>query len=338
MSEALKNTRTAAEHEEAQKVQDFIYSIFQPNDIVWLQSSPKSKAPIYIKCLASEVQDKYVPGLELFCINPLTEKNNYRKPNGKMGLHRQNSNLARINTFAYESDVLPLPIQHELVPYLASQMSIRSIVYSGNKSIHFFIALADSLPPTNNLRDQYKQVYEQVKQMITSKMETYLIKHYPSLLESLGKKNLLDNSMNDCVKLARLGNAFREDSKAIQSVLHTGGFLLADSLKPIYNNKPPLQISTDSVIEDVREFEQYINLNCETLHVKLTHPEIWASSANNYPEIFKLTLWAIDLTGVTEPVFIEFFDKYVLQYLKSIGYPSDPYIGIRDAYRKKSQE
>jgi hypothetical protein len=263
----------------------------------------------------------------LFCVNPLDGANDhaptkpYHRPDKP---RRADLNVSTFRNFIFESDTAPLEKQIEAISKIDSL--VRLAVFSGNKSVSYIVSVADTLPfkpHTEAGVHDYKMAW------------SGLCAHIEKLT---GVK--MDPATKNPSRLTRTPGVLRPETGKLQEALFTGPLVTSDFVmslmvsghkqKAVYNVVPcPTSYS---------EFEKL--LANERIYMglrnKLQESYKWAQPAHMYPEILKISLWAIDSTGVTYDVLREYMWRYTFPALLEVGYErSKIEDGLINAYRYK---
>jgi len=134
---------------------------------------------------------------QFFAINPIKE----------IMENRKSVNVSAMKNFLFEFDTIPIDEQKKL--FKKSKDIISMATYSGNKSIHFIIQVAD-IPTTLN---EYRYLWNLLKD-----------KYFP----------MADKQCNDCVRLSRTPEAVR-DNGVKQILIWNTLQPLEIKWKPLYN-------------------------------------------------------------------------------------------------------
>jgi hypothetical protein len=312
-----------------------ITKLFKTDELVYICGPLKPEGgysnPRVLTAQQIDEQPELLTLANQFCVNPLQSVNNNPNPEGS---RRHGSNVIRYRNFLLESDTLPLEIQYDLIPALAEVIPIRTIVYSGSKSLHYLISVSDDLNCNNN-PELYKQYWKGLEQLATETVKKLL----PSAPSAI-----FDQSTKDVVRLARLPNGIRnftdDRPSTLQKVVYEGSLITAEELA-ILAAKVPLTIykSTMKVasVSNVKEFERELKVrtSLQWLKSKLENPEDWAKSEGMYHEMFKLALWCADLTNVNYPTLEAYLQQKIYPTIKSTGYTRDVTAGAFNAYKWK---
>lgn len=121
----------------------FLELLFEKNEWVNIcSSSPKESRNVYPLEHANQLRGKY------FCVNPITP-----------GMSRKQLNLSDRRNFLIEFDEGTIEEQHELIRKL--NIPYRTMVFSGNKSLHVIIALKKGVT-----KAQYRALAARLRQAI----------------------------------------------------------------------------------------------------------------------------------------------------------------------------
>jgi hypothetical protein len=265
---------------------------------------------------------KYTKNIpEFITLNPIRE-------------HRLDANVTRMQNFLFELDNMELEQQRALIPYLRDYVA--SVVYSGGKSLHFVVQLEKPLEPLLGDNDQqsvfysikyYKKVWQEIAVCLGSVAE--------EVVEDL----TFDPSCKNPSRLTRSGAAQRASNGKTQDILHIGtktpysAFeeLGAQSLASLAESAT-ITTTRASYNGETTTMEAFKIVAPASLLYKL-QDKSWAAPENMYPELFKLTVWAIESSGVIQETMLEYMEEHTFPNLIEVGYPKDKlYIPITDAY------
>lgn len=281
--------------------------------------------------LLFQTTDRVVTEGPFFCINPVTKGQNLNTKTKAQSI-RADINVVEYRNFLFEIDSLNLKTQEQLVSYLVTVFPIRTVTYSGGKSYHIIVSLADSLPFVPQTADgiqAYKDLWTGIADKLERLSNDFLGTNQP----------LFDPSTKNCSRLSRIPGAMRIENGVKQDLVYTGNLTTSDFLLQFYKERKVYNAEKLDVNEelDVKEFEQMLNTNSlANLRIKFTRPETWVRPVNMYPEILKLTMWAIDSTGVPKATLLNYMSLKVLPALLDIGYPPDKWDkGVHAAYEYK---
>jgi len=246
-----------------------------------------------------------------YCINPV--KNN----------RRTKSELARYNSFLFESDSLPIEQQFAMLPKIVELGIVRMATYSGGKSIHYIVSAADDLqigePGSDTAEARYKNIWLGLA----------------SILTSAGLE--VDRSGKNPAVLSRLPGMFRAGNN-LQTLLHNGNLINSKFLRgnALNINNANKGVRTENFVTSYEQLEALLNdPKHHNLALNLKYPN-WINERNgNYNEILKKTYWAIDEVGATYETFLAYFEKYTVPHLKAKNYHDNWEIGIYHAFKKK---
>lgn len=268
------------------------------------------------------------PQAEFFSINPLSLDKDYVDDNGAIRLkkgrgRRADLNVTKFQNFLFEIDAMPL--DEQLNFWNSLDVPIASLVYSGGKSYHCIISLKEPLdaePHTKEGISKYKDTW------------TALAAH----LAQLGNKDvrIFDTSCKNPSRLSRYPGATRANG-SVQTLIKLGVLAPASFLQEAVSRVRPRERQVIEPTQQTASSEQEFRLMAPVELVnKLKFPKVWAASAGMYPELLKLTLWAIDATNIAKADFMEYLNKYTVPGLLEAGYPrSKIKKPVDDAYRMK---
>lgn len=232
---------------------------------------------------------------EFFCINELKNLNN-----------RTNENVLIKQNFLIEFDEGTFEQQEAAISLIeATGLNIATAVFSGSKSIHLIISAAESLDL------EYRQTWLALAAEIRS---------ITGLTPDAACKNE--------ARLSRLAGAIRPETGLEQRLLHVGGFVTNEKFAKLaakHQIKTSVLNTSKVPLESSMDLENFkIKLEKHTgLWSKLRGVRIWAKHVNMYPEILKLTIWAVETTGVPKNVFLEYAEQKIFPHLLNAGYPAD---------------
>lgn len=288
----------------------------------------------------SQLQARLEPSHVQFCLNPLHPTLN--KNPKSAGSRRCSANVVEYKTFLLESDTLPVELQIELVSKLSEVLPIRLAVYSGGKSVHYFINTVDTLylgtPGSVEAHEMYKHMWNGIHELASSTVATLIGATKLAELK-VTKDTIFDASTKDPARLARLPMAVRDNGK-LQSVVFEGPAILSDTVAALSANAQ-LTVLGPTVAADpsmkLEVFEKILSSRSSLgwLRLKFEDPAKWATSSNMYFEMFKLALWAIDATGVPYHTLNLYLQNKVYPTIVARGYPRDPSLGVVNAYTYK---
>lgn len=283
----------------------------------------------------TEVQDINVG--EFFSINPLAKDKDYaweqkpkkRKPD--VG-RRADINVTEFRNFLFEMDQVNTELQYEMMEVLKPYLT--TMVFSGGKSIHGILCLETPLDVevhTTSATMAYSYVWTRLALFFTKKLEE------AGYVRPRGNSTFFDSACKNASRLSRCANAMRNNGE-LQKLLYVGTRTDSERLREIIAQAPKIFVSVtektfDSPPIDYMDFRSRAS---NSLKFKLDSAKSWVDIAGMYPELFRLSLWAIDSTGVDKGLLYEILDKTVFPELLDIGYPGyklrKP---VEDAYKVK---
>ena len=232
---------------------------------------------------------------EFFCINPLKNLDN-----------RTNENVLEYRNFLIEFDEGSLEDQKASISKIESSgLKIASAVYSGGKSVHLIFSMAEKL--AFDYRQSWLAVCMEAEQL----------------------SNLsADPSCKNEARLSRLAGVIRQDTGKEQELLHLGGFLTNEKIAELINKHNIRAASLSSGPITVNQKMSLLKFKIEIqkyrgLWSKLRGARDWAGPINMYPELLKLTIWAIEKTGVPKDTFLEYSKEKIFPHLLEKGYPAE---------------
>lgn len=253
-----------------------------------------------------------------FSINPLKNR-------------RADLNVTNFRNFLFEMDSVELEDQLKILETIGAP--ITSLVYSGGKSYHAIISLEEPLKADEGTRegvDTYKAVW--------ARMATYMdAKAIEAGFEFSGV-SLFDSACKNPSRLSRIPDVRRNNGN-LQKLVGLNNRISRSSFLDYFGFEyDEVEVSSDIInsvsldIQNTREFWQL----CPTgLKNELKYAD-WADSAGMYPKLLKLTLWAIDSTGVDKDTFIEALWEKTFPQLLDAGYPSEKLtVAVDHAYNQK---
>jgi hypothetical protein len=303
--------------------------LFRPNDRIFLCGSLKEAGGYSHPTCAPLSNLQIEPEHLQFCIQPLTYENKNNK--GAKSI-RASINISNYRNFLFESDIISVEDQLNNLEAIVNVLPIRAVTYSGGKSLHYIISVADELicgkPGSQAANDLYKAYWKG----LANELEATI-----SQLTNTSSK-ILDQSTKDPIKLSRLAGAFR--NKVEQSLVYTGPLMLSDDIYEYFTKVDRLNYgkinSTDAQMSITKFKSELQTPKNIALSFKLKYPKHWIASAGMYHELFKLALWAHDSTGVPYKTLEIYMQENIYPEIINCGYPRDPSIGVFNAYKWKN--
>lgn len=269
------------------------------------------------------------PLTELFAINPLDGLRDHKpeKPwHSPTKPRRADYNVTEFRNFIFESDSVPIDAQLASIERI--KHLVRLAVHSGNKSVSLIISVADRLPFTPHTEEG----------IVDYKLAWSALKAHLEALTSIK----YDPSTKNPSRLTRTPNVVRVSTGQLQHVVHTGPLVTSDFVMSLLQSTGRPQgakaIYVPMKINSLKEFERVLRDEqvLRGLRTKLQDSHKWAASQNMYPELIKLTFWAIDATGVSFDVLLEYMRLYTFPALLEVGYPKEKIeMGVLNGYRHK---
>ena len=269
---------------------------------------------------------------EFFSINPISAIKDY---SGKSDSGRRaDINVTKFRNFLFEFDNISLEDQLKVINSV--DIPFTSVVYSGSKSYHCIISLEKPLDAEVHTKagvNEYKRTWERLAARIdldARKILNYDLDH------------VVDPSCKNPSRFSRFPGNIRDTGKE-QKLIKLEKRLKQDKFKQILSNCPEVFKSDIQKIQapefEIMSKEAFWACCSEGLYNKIKFCSRWVSDTNMYPEIYRLTLWAIDETNVEKSVWCDIMEEYVLPELASVGYDLDKCsLGIDHAYSFKGAE
>lgn len=247
---------------------------------------------------------------EFICINPLKSLDN-----------RTDANVITYRNFLIEWDGATLEQQFAALEKLkgSADLNVTSAVYSGSKSLHVIFGLSDEVPPSVSYRDMWAAI------------SAYCF-------AITGLQN--DMSCKNPSRLSRMPTFIRPDTGNEQTLIYLGKLNRSEQVIKLvkeYGISSTIRTYNCSINNTmgVAEFSKVIKFE-KGLYSLIKSAPTWASSTNMYPEIFKITLWAIDETGVPYETFLNYARQELEPHLLSNNYEQGKMqLAIEHAYKHK---
>lgn len=249
---------------------------------------------------------------------------------------RADVNVTAFRSFLFEMDSIGLKDQLKILE--ASGIPFSSIVYSGGKSYHAIVSLEDCLfgdlieDECGDKAKEYKRIWKRLRAKIDyegQRIGIALPKH---------AKSFVDSSCQNPSRFTRMPFSFREDKGTVQELIKIDKVLPLGEFYNLLNSCPVIVEDSNEVkpvSSNVNSVSDFWHKCPVGLKNKLKYVD-WAGSEGMYPEILKLTLWAIDSTGVDKDVFTEVLWSRTFLRLLDAGYPSNKLtVAVQDAYNSK---
>lgn len=244
-----------------------------------------------------------------YSINPLDPNEDHEE--GREGRGRRSDiNVTSFRNFMFEMDKDSLETQLQIL----SQTGIKftAIVYSGGKSYHAIIALEEALDLTPHEHDSiqaYKRIWKQIA----------------ALINSVAGTEIVDPSGKNPSRFTRLPGSIRKNGKE-QKLIEFNGLMSMEDFEELLSRCPAIytpviekksKMPEGIEIGNKMEFYQWCPQGLELL---LKYPS-WVGIEGNYPNLFRLALWAIDSTGVEKDIFLNVLEERVFPAFQKCGYP-----------------
>jgi hypothetical protein len=230
-----------------------------------------------------------------FCINPVHSL-----------INRKLENISNLQNFLIEFDEATYGQQFESIMQIEnSGLNIASAVFSGSKSIHLIFSMAETLQV--DYRSAWIALSLEVKQLTGLKA---------------------DPQCKNANRLSRLAGYTRPDTGKVQELLHMGGYITNEVINNLIIKHEVKSSIKQSIVPinlslDVQDFETLLRRQERGLLSRFVTVNTWAAPVGMYDKLFRLACWAIDATGVPEPVFKEFARNRIYPALLEAGYPAN---------------
>lgn len=275
---------------------------------------------------------------EFFCINPLHLSRDYawfKDPDkyDEGSPRRADLNVTTFRNFMFEMDGVPLDIQHEV--FTRSIIPFTAVTYSGGKSLHAILSVdrgaCDGVHTQLGL-DTYKTLWNRLAAQLN--LET------KKLYTGESGSDYIDASCKNPSRLSRYPY-FKAAGREEQTLFYLTNRVsklefdcIIEECPVVYAIKQNTFNPPEFEVDNVKDFEAAAS-SALLRKLKIV---TWADSQSMYPELYKLSLWAIDETNVTYEAFSEFLNKYTYKFLISEGYPSYKLdIGVKHAFKEKKR-
>lgn len=242
---------------------------------------------------------------------------------------RADMNVTCFRNFIFEFDTIPILKQKFLINKL--KLPISAIVFSGGKSLHLIMSLEDAVKQgchTMSGINQYKETW--------TRIANYINEQAKSILKV--SEDVVDCSTKNPSRLTRFPNSYRVDKNAYQKLLFLGKRINKDEFSNLLQKCPVVEsIKAKKVASgsEVQTETQFWALASIGLKNQLKYVD-WGASSGMYPILYKLTLWAIDDTGIDKDTFLSILRKVTFPQLEKCGYPEEKFeVAVNHAYAEK---
>jgi hypothetical protein len=247
---------------------------------------------------------------------------------------RADLNVIAFRNFMFEMDDVPLDLQLEF--FKNSKIPFTSIVYSGGKSMHAILSVEPSVAGECHTLDgiqKYKHVWKRLAALLNREIKESGRLEYPA-------NGYIDQSCKNPSRLSRFPGFTRDNGK-VQEVKYLGTRMERYKFEDLLRECPEIAetVFEESSIPEQEFFSvEDFKAACPAELLRKLTIVTWAASAGMYNELYKLSLWAIDSTGVSFELFIEFLEQYTFSSLIKRGYPRHKlYVGVQHAYKQKGR-
>lgn len=291
--------------------------LFNESDQIYYAADGANGVPVALGA-ASSLQPKG----QFYSINPINTLG-WRGRATTQTTPRFALNVTRFQNFVFESDSDALDAQLAKWLSVAEKLPIATLTYSGSKSYHAVISMRDTLPFKPHT-DQGILQYSQAWRALAS-----------HIMELGGP--LLDPSTKDPARLTRLPGATRSNGVLQAAVTATclKRYIDSEFILELCGKYPAPSITNACLTTfsgSLDELDRLLKERNTYLRDKLRYPKAWAGPENMYPELLRLTLWAIDLSGAPENILLAYLQKYTFPAILSAGYSRDLTQPVRNAY------
>lgn len=255
----------------------------------------------------------------LICISPVMGTRN----------KQDEINLKGIRNFVFETDKMPLHEQYAVLEKIkSSDFPIRSVVWSGNKSLHFVISCGDDLV-LGNTEELVKKNYVRIWKGLESQLAEFGLTD-------------IDQTLCRINALTRLAGQIRASTANIQTLVYKGHLTTSSFLHSIIKPETSERkiIRFEHIITDINNMSDFEAVLSRPENLKLLsfmRTPAWVKSENNYERIFNIGCWIVDATGCPFEVANEYFEKHVGPWLQHAGYKSQFNLGLINAYKYKNR-
>lgn len=307
------------------KISDFL-----PSEGVCL-GDYKSTSVLYPSDITKELLGEFI------CLNPLSPEEDYehhkRSYYKRSQPRRSDLNVSEFRNFLFEMDGTPL--QDQLNIFSGCPLPFYRITYSGSKSYHAVLSVSGGCRLTPHVLgsvSQYKRLWAK------------LARHIDDYAKSLGyslpgnAKSFVDPSCKNPSRLTRMSDVLRSNGE-LQKCVYRGDAVSIENFNDLISTYPDegrddafySPFNTNSV-DSLQDFWKKCPMGLKN---KLRYVD-WADSVNMYPELLKLSYWAIDSTGIDYDMFIEALWERTFPRLLEVGYPREKLTRpVRDAFMDK---
>lgn len=284
--------------------------LFDENDKLYVSNLTTTNGPYQQLVASLDSLAEQSLNRELFCINPIK------------GI-RNKENVAAYVNFMFESDNMPLAAQFELLPKIIELEIVRTITFSGGKSLHLIVSCADDLvlgePGSDTANERYRAIWLGLERM----------------LNTIGFVNI-DKSNKNPVGLSRLPGATRSNG-IVQELLYTGKLVPSAFLHSVAVQLARKAVNVKTQFTgDLAAFEALLKKPEHAKFASFIQCPGWVQTGDgNHPMIFRLVCWAHDEFNLSFDMFVAVFAKYVEPVFHARGYHKDWRSKVYGAYMQK---
>lgn len=259
----------------------------------------------------AQVQEELIKNPRLFfAISPMK------------GQRRLKNQIQKYQSFLFESDTMPLSDQYLLAEDLRKSGLVSMATYSGSKSIHFIVSVADTLkfgePGSDHANDLYRRTWLGLER----------------LFREFGLTGI-DQTNKNPVTLSRMPGQMRGETE--QTLLYTGPLQTAEFISSLTIPARQSTIVPVTNVNNLPELEIALeNPKHAKLKLAIQYPANFLNAHHgNYPLLFRYAAWLIDETNAPADAAIAYFQKYFVPHLQAKNYFKDWEKPILHAYRHK---
>lgn len=284
----------------------FLNALFRPNEPIYC-CGPHPANVVYRGPASALLQPS-----AYICLNPVP---------GAWYAH----DIVTLRNFLIEFDNSPLDQQHLMVAALEKLIPIRTVTYSGTKSLHAVVSLADDFGVAHRPGAERAAFYSNTAKALQA-FALNALQGFPQPISG----NLIDKSTKNANRLTRFAGGTNVPYKlgdvrrpAHQPLISVGKLVTVEQLTTLiapFAVKPLPQRAIEPIYAGTLSNTLNNQTHLRPLWRFFNIPENWAGPHGNYPHLFKYTLWAIDATGVQHDEMAAYVLHHTCPFLRSIGY------------------
>lgn len=286
----------------------------------------------------SPVCDSNFASTEFYSINPLSGTQDHghmiKEDYSASTPRRADINVEAFRSFLFEMDSTPL---YEQIKFIENtKLPYSAVVYSGGKSCHILLTLATplNLPPhEQDSIAQYKAIWRRIREFIDK--EAAIL----GITRSANAMSFVDSSCQNPSRFSRMPGILRKSTGKQQELLKISERISEKVFNSFLENCPKVLPPKNTLFKTPEKqsqtVEEFKAVCPKGLWDHLTVP-IWVASENMYPELYRLTLWAIDSTNVEYDCWLSILEDTVVPAMHIVGYPMHKFEKpLIDAYNYK---